>query len=314
MLVLERRRSDRSGKPFVLVCLDLSSLCDDSGMIDLELSVQFFSSLRRCFRETDLLGWLIENHTAGAVLTELGDRAGHPVISTIRSKVETALSISLPGGVVKAIDLAVYLFPDRDLETGQPFFEIALTAGFADLDTGVTRNYLLRVESIAPFTTIPYWLEVEVDPYSRGCPGDPWDENWADYDRDNVSETSCSNGECAVALSTGEDALPTRAQICPWDHGDVFFHEISAGANRSIRVAYDHTATTHIAAVLYHDQDGDLVEIGEVCPEAERGSSDCDDSPGIIEGEFDDLVAGDYQLRVWSEDPAPNEVSVFFFE
>ena len=197
---------------------------------------------------------------------------------------------------------------------GQPFFEIALTGGFADLDTGVTRNYLLRVESIAPFTTIPYWLEVEVDPYSRGCPGDPWDENWADYDRDDVSETSCSDGECAVALSTGEDALPTRAQICPWDHGDVFFHEISAGANRSIRVAYDHTATTHIAAVLYHDQDGDLVEIGEVCPEAERGSSDCDDSPGIIEGEFDDLVAGDYQLRVWSEDPAPNEVSVFFFE
>ena len=251
---------------------------------------------------------------------ELGDDPDYYVLSLLlgdHARVRVHVSSGTPRGdlLVEVTDpadgrhLGVY-----QSNGGAPFFEVALTGGFADLDPGITREYQLRVQSIAPSTTIPYELEVQVDPYSRGCPGDPWDAPWADYSRDGATEASCSDSSCVVSLSTGDEAAPTLAHICPWDHGDFFSHNVPDGTGRTVRVTYDHTATTHMAAVLYRESGSDLEEIGEVCPESERATSDCDDSPGVIEWGFDGLVAGDYQLEVRSDDPAPNQISVFFFE
>src|SRR5437016_3374293 len=55
MLTLERRRAERSRKPFVLMLLD-ASLSPDAGTADLLMS-RVTSVLLKSTRETDLVGW-----------------------------------------------------------------------------------------------------------------------------------------------------------------------------------------------------------------------------------------------------------------
>ncbi len=73
LVVLERKRSERSGDPFILVCVDVSALRGDTGQVDPVLRDSIFSLLLCTFRETDVVGWYQRDRIAAALLTELGD-------------------------------------------------------------------------------------------------------------------------------------------------------------------------------------------------------------------------------------------------
>src|SRR6266849_9333614 len=62
MLTLERRRAERSRKPFVLMLLDAGGFLD-AGATNRFMS-RVSSILTKCTRETDLVGW----HKNGVVL------------------------------------------------------------------------------------------------------------------------------------------------------------------------------------------------------------------------------------------------------
>lgn len=83
MLRLERRRTERSGRPFVLVLISGDHLREgpDGALIDC-----LVSALVRTTRETDILGWYKRYKILGLLMPEIG-HADSLTIETITSKI-----------------------------------------------------------------------------------------------------------------------------------------------------------------------------------------------------------------------------------
>jgi lipopolysaccharide/colanic/teichoic acid biosynthesis glycosyltransferase len=112
ILVIERKRSERSGKPFVLVCIDISRLIGETGQLDPVLRDSIFASLQSAYREIDVVGWQSENATIGVLLTELGDSTSDQVREIVHRKSIEALKKQLPIQISVKITVTVYCFPE----------------------------------------------------------------------------------------------------------------------------------------------------------------------------------------------------------
>ncbi|GAB4251380.1 MAG: hypothetical protein Kow00109_27120 [Acidobacteriota bacterium] len=111
VLVLERKRSERSGDPFLLVCIDVRQLRDGSGRLDPVLRDMLFSVLGCTFRETDVIGWRFEEEVVGVILTELGKGATPAIREKIHDKVRRCLDCKFPEDVAASMEVRVYYFP-----------------------------------------------------------------------------------------------------------------------------------------------------------------------------------------------------------
>lgn len=118
-LALERKRSDRSSNPMVVIFLELSRLRNDTGQLDPVVKDSVFSALSSCLRETDIIGWKKNEKVAAALLTELGaaDRTG--VVRAIREKLFKSFVTSLPEGLIRQVIMTVHFYPE-DRQKGQP--------------------------------------------------------------------------------------------------------------------------------------------------------------------------------------------------
>src|SRR5215468_6806725 len=79
MLRLERRRTERSGRAFILALIK----CEDFGCeVGGKLLLQVADVLAHVTRETDLLGWYASGLTLGLLMTEIGEAnaTAHAVI------------------------------------------------------------------------------------------------------------------------------------------------------------------------------------------------------------------------------------------
>jgi hypothetical protein len=115
LLGLEQRRSDRSGRPFVLVLVDTGTHGSGGARIDPEVATTIFSGLSQCLRETDFLGWYEDGRRAGAVLTELGDGPGSDSRELISEKVLTRGFLErLPSDVARQLQIQVTRYPTPD--------------------------------------------------------------------------------------------------------------------------------------------------------------------------------------------------------
>jgi hypothetical protein len=90
-LGLERTRSERSGRPFVLVLVDVEEQPGVSAYIKATAVPRLFSSLRLCIRGTDFIGWYRENHVAGAGLVEGGARPETAIARAVAQRITGAL-------------------------------------------------------------------------------------------------------------------------------------------------------------------------------------------------------------------------------
>jgi len=111
-LAIERKRSERSGCPFLLLLVDLKEQSGVSVRIDPIVAAKLFSALWLCLRETDCIGWYREERVAGAVLTELGDRHPTEVCRLIGQRVSGVLSEGLPANVARRLQVRVYQHPE----------------------------------------------------------------------------------------------------------------------------------------------------------------------------------------------------------
>ena len=111
-LAIERKRSERSGCPFLLLLVDLKEQSGVPVRIDPMVAPRLFSALWLCLRETDCIGWYREERVAGAVLTELGDRHPTEVCRLIGQRVSGALSEGLPANVAHRLQVRVYQHPE----------------------------------------------------------------------------------------------------------------------------------------------------------------------------------------------------------
>ena len=111
-LAIERKRSERSGCPFLLLLVDLKEQSGASVRIDPMVAPKLFSALWLCLRETDCIGWYREERVAGAVLTELGDRRPTEVCRLIGQRVSGVLCEGLPSNVAHRLQVRVYQHPE----------------------------------------------------------------------------------------------------------------------------------------------------------------------------------------------------------
>jgi lipopolysaccharide/colanic/teichoic acid biosynthesis glycosyltransferase len=117
VLSLERKRSARSGQRFVLILLHLGKVLRGEGRDAVLESIT--AALSLATRETDLLGWYNKDEQVGVICTEIGSGGTNSILSTLDSRIGTALRENLSLEQMNTIHLSFHVFPDDlDLENG----------------------------------------------------------------------------------------------------------------------------------------------------------------------------------------------------
>src|SRR5579871_3317426 len=109
LLRLERKRTERSGRRFVLMLLDPGSLLKAAktpGMMNL------LSAITHSTRDTDLKGWYKEGSTIGVIFTEVGNAEDKSIVRSLSTKVTESLYDVLTVQEINEIRLSFHVFPE----------------------------------------------------------------------------------------------------------------------------------------------------------------------------------------------------------
>ncbi len=110
MLSLERKRTQRSKKPFILMLLDISKLMNPHP--NLVLIRRIGKVLEDCLRETDVRGWYRKGSIIGVICTELAT-ACQTTCDTILGKCFQSLARELDHRELEKIDITFHVFPEE---------------------------------------------------------------------------------------------------------------------------------------------------------------------------------------------------------
>ncbi len=108
VLRLERRRTERSGRPFVLALISGADLQAEGGH---QLAESLVAALSTCIRETDVLGWYTQDASLGLLMTEIGETPAGTV-EAILGKISVVLQSALPPKTYRRLVVVVRLFPN----------------------------------------------------------------------------------------------------------------------------------------------------------------------------------------------------------
>ncbi len=110
MLVIERKRTERSGKPFLLMLVGVGNLqCSEKNGKALD---SMLSALLSSTRETDVIGWYKDRATIGAMFTGLVVDDKNLVLSTILTRVSNTLRDMLTFEQFNQVNISFHFFPD----------------------------------------------------------------------------------------------------------------------------------------------------------------------------------------------------------
>jgi lipopolysaccharide/colanic/teichoic acid biosynthesis glycosyltransferase len=109
MLCLERKRTERSGRRFVLMLLDPGSLLK-SGKA--RVMSTLLSAISQSTRDTDITGWYKNGAVIGVIFTELGDAADNSIVRTLSTKLTDSLYNALSVPEINEIKLSFHIFPE----------------------------------------------------------------------------------------------------------------------------------------------------------------------------------------------------------
>ena len=108
MISIERKRTERSRKPFLLMLLDTGNRLDSkkSG----KALDKFLSAMLASIRETDVTGWYKNQGTVGVLFTELAIDDKNSILGTILTKVSTTLQNNLTFEQFNQISVSRFTF------------------------------------------------------------------------------------------------------------------------------------------------------------------------------------------------------------
>ena len=110
MITIERRRTSRSQKSFLLMLLDMGDHVtprQHKGTLRKILSV-----LSLMLRETDVTGWYKEDSVVGVMFTEITLDDQNSIPETMMSRVTQTLKSHLPAQQFRQIGLSFHLLPE----------------------------------------------------------------------------------------------------------------------------------------------------------------------------------------------------------
>lgn len=141
MIALERKRTERSGQPFVLMLLDGGNcLPSDRGG---KVLSRILSALSLSTRETDVTGWYKNQQTVGVMFTDIGAAERESILGTMMGRVSETLRNNLNDDKFQQISMSMHLFPeewDHDFTHGNP----ALYPDFANRNEGQRAAQLMK--------------------------------------------------------------------------------------------------------------------------------------------------------------------------
>lgn len=114
MLRLERRRTERSGKPFMLVLIDGSEV---SRAMRMAVFQRVAAGISRRTRETDVLGWYERGKKLGMLMTEIG-YADTRDLDIIAHKITDAIEGALSPESYSRLKLTFRVYPDSTTDAG----------------------------------------------------------------------------------------------------------------------------------------------------------------------------------------------------
>jgi hypothetical protein len=110
IIALERKRSERSRKPFVLLLLDMGErLASEKNGKTLE---KILSVLSQCSRETDFTGWYADDSVIGVVFTEIAIEDSGSIPNTLIARVTAKLRRDLPPDQFNQLSISFHVFPE----------------------------------------------------------------------------------------------------------------------------------------------------------------------------------------------------------
>lgn len=114
-LAIERKRTERSKSPFVLMLLDVANPNSEKAAAALQIVI---SVLLASSRDTDLVGWYKSRTTIGALFTGLlsGDKS--TILMTVLSRVTETLRRDLNFEQFNLISISLHYYPDDWDENG----------------------------------------------------------------------------------------------------------------------------------------------------------------------------------------------------
>ena len=110
MISLERKRSERSRKPFVLMILDMGD--QDPSENNRQALRKVATALSLTARETDLTGWYVDDCAVGVMFTEIGFADRSATLSTMITRVSNTLRATLVPEEFNQVSISFHVFPE----------------------------------------------------------------------------------------------------------------------------------------------------------------------------------------------------------
>lgn len=113
VLRLERKRTERSGKPFLLMLLDVGEV--SRGRNKNDLLRETASALFAAAREVDVKGWYEHDNVMGVIFTEVSG-TDEKVSGKIFTKVYQALCRHIGVDLANRISISMHAFPEQEID------------------------------------------------------------------------------------------------------------------------------------------------------------------------------------------------------
>ncbi len=110
MITLERKRTERSRKPFLLMLLDTGS--DLPSDRNSRLLVDVLNALSASTRETDATGWYATDAVVGVMYTEIATCDRSSIVATMLARVSNSLRENLGLEDFHRVKISFHLFPE----------------------------------------------------------------------------------------------------------------------------------------------------------------------------------------------------------
>jgi exopolysaccharide biosynthesis polyprenyl glycosylphosphotransferase len=148
MLRIERKRTERSKEPFLLMLIDISGLLDKQPHH--AVMVRMNAVLSGCFRETDIKGWYEKDRVIGIIFTQMSSVDENSLDSIFR-KLNDRCCEKLDAAWVKKISVSFHIFPEtRGTPSVKGQFNITLYPDLAKKTVG--EQLAMMAKSTIDFT------------------------------------------------------------------------------------------------------------------------------------------------------------------
>lgn len=143
-LRVERMRTERSKKHFLLLLLDISKLTVKYHQRETLASIK--TALLSSLREVDVRGWYHNNHTIGIIFTEVAAEQDVPIDSIIH-KIYDRFGKKLDPDWINEIEISYHLFPEvSGVSLNDETFNINLYPDITKQSVG--KNFSLAVKKV----------------------------------------------------------------------------------------------------------------------------------------------------------------------